>query len=564
MPPLPRAAAVAAICSCCACATAAGAEVPSRVVALSGEQAPGAADTFRTFANPVISSDGRVAFQANLSGPVTNFVPHGVWAGSRGDLKALALAGREAPDTGGARFRSPGWPITLTRSGEVLFYGSLLEGGGVTFDNDYGIWAGAPGGVRLVSRRGSPAAGLPGGVNYNLFFANPHPSGAMGFSASLSGPGVDGTNDTAVWLGRIGPTPSLQLLARGGDAAPGMQAGSRFTGLGTPLVSESGRIVLPANVVTPASGTQPLQGFWAGTPDALRVVALSGDAAPGADGRRFSFMSVPRLNDAGHVAFMGFLSTESPEEQLNNVGIWAGPAAVGGAVNAVAMEGRQAPGFASGVVFRGSAPGDDITYDAFRNPTLGGGGHVAFAATVFGDATDFDHNDGVWRSGPAGGAAGDPDSLALVAREGDRPPGTPEGTRFRGVLSGDDLIPAFESPLLNDRGQIAFEALTTGPLGEFGRGIWASDPGGVLRLVAHTGEEFVVGPGDVRVVELLKLNAGGSSDEGIQSALNDAGQLTFGARFTDGSEGVFVAVVPEPATALLAAAVGALVALRRR
>jgi len=68
----------------------------------------------------------------------------------------------------------------------------------------------------------------------------------------------------------------------------------------------------------------------------------------------------------------------------------------------------------------------------------------------------------------------------------------------------------------------------------------------------------------VRVVELLKLNAGGSSDEGIQSALNDAGQLTFGARFTDGSEGVFVAVVPEPATALLAAAVGALVALRRR
>jgi hypothetical protein len=64
----------------------------------------------------------------------------------------------------------------------------------------------------------------------------------------------------------------------------------------------------------------------------------------------------------------------------------------------------------------------------------------------------------------------------------------------------------------------------------------------------------VVGPGDVRVVELLKLNGGGSSGEGIQSAFNDAGHLVFAARFTDGSEGVFVATVPEPLAPILVVA----------
>jgi hypothetical protein len=246
---------------------------------------------------------------------------------------------------------------------------------------------------------------------------------------------------------------------------------------------------------------------------------------------------------------MGFLESANSDEQLIDVGIWAGAATPGG-IRVLTLEGQQAPGLSPGVVFRGSAPGDEVTYDAFSTAVLGGGGHVAFAATVFGDDIDFDHNDGVWVSEPLNLAAV-PD-LALIAREGDRPPGTPEGTRFVGIFFGDDLIPAFERPSINKSGQVAFEASTDGPLGAFGRGIWATDPSGVLRLIAHTGDKLFVSTEDAREIEVLKMHAGGSSANGQLSAINDAGQLAFSVRFTDGSEAVIVAtVVAEPSTTSL-------------
>jgi hypothetical protein len=242
---------------------------------------------------------------------------------------------------------------------------------------------------------------------------------------------------------------------------------------------------------------------------------------------------------------MGFLESDSDEQRLSDTGIWTG-AAVANGIEPVALEWRQAPGFESGVVFRGSAPGDVVSYSAFGNPVLSGNRHVAFAATVFGSGVDFDHNDGVWVSDPASASGG---NLALVAREGDHPPGTPAGTRFAGIFTGDDLIPAFEHPSVNSAGQIAFEGLTTGPLGEFGRGIWATDKLGNLRLIAHSGTEFEVAPGDFREIALLKLHAGGSSEEGYLSPFNDSGQLAFAVSFADGSEGVVVAsIVPELST----------------
>ena len=541
--------------------SSASGQITPQPVALSGEAAPGTAASFRTFANPIMNGSGDVAFQANLTGPTTDVVPHGVWAGVPGALRTLAVAGQPAPGIGGARFRTPGWPIVLTSDGASLFYGQLVEENGITFDNGYGIWTGMPGDMRLYSRRGDPAPGLPPGVNYDLFFANPHYSGRLGFSASLQGPAVDGSNYSAAWVGSIESPDSLRLIARGGDPAPGLPPGSRFLNLATPSVNASGAVLLQATATSALPGAPVVVGIWAGPPDNLRPVVTSVTPAPDAPGRTMSSFGVARLNDAGRIAFMGFLNADSDEQRLSDVGIWAG-AGVPGGVRGIALEGRQAPGFEDGVVFRASAPGDFITYDAFKNPSLGNGGHVAFAATVFGGSTDFFHNDGVWVSGPVGGPK--PPALTSVAREGDHPPGTPDGTLFAGILSGDDLIAAFESPLINASGQVAFEALTSGPLGQFGRGIWATDPAGVLHLVAHTGAEFEVAPGDVRQVELIKLNAGGSSADGQLSAFNDAGQLAFGLRFTDGSEGVFVATVPEPAAIVwLLPAVALLVRIRR-
>jgi hypothetical protein len=290
---------------------------------------------------------------------------------------------------------------------------------------------------------------------------------------------------------------------------------------------------------TDGSSTTQQPGIWVGPPDDLRLVTMTQWPAPGTDGR-FSSFTAPRLNNAGQIAFRGFLDIDSGQ-QLNDVGLWAGSVSDG--IQPIALEGQRAAGFDDPTaVFSGSAPGDLLTFDPFGNPVLSGGGHIAFTGSVVADTVDVDHNDGIWISDPLTNS--DLPRLNLVAREGDHPPGTPNGTRLEGIAYFDDLIPAFESPLVNKKGQVAFTALTKGPLDELGSGIWATDASGNLHLVAHSGDEFAVGPGDEREIALLKLNPGGSSEEGNLSALNDVGQLVFALSFTDGSEAVVVATIP--------------------
>ena len=128
-------------------------QVTDWLIALSGEHAPGTDGTFLRFSNPVINAFGDVAFQADLSGSTTDVVPHGIWAGSRAALRPVAIAGQQAPSTDGARFRTPGWPIVLTADGQTLFYANLVNSVDVTFDNDYGIWAGPSEDLRLLARK---------------------------------------------------------------------------------------------------------------------------------------------------------------------------------------------------------------------------------------------------------------------------------------------------------------------------------------------------------------------------------------------------------------------------
>ena len=85
-----------------------------------------------------------------------------------------------------------------------------------------------------------------------------------------------------------------------------------------------------------------------------------------------------------------------------------------------------------------------------------------------------------------------------------------------------------------------------------------------MQLIAHTGTDLEISPGDIRTIALLKLHAGGSSEDGYLSAFNDTGQLSFGIGFTDGSEAIVVAtVIPEPSTSCLVMVGGLCVALLR-
>ncbi|OQY98327.1 MAG: hypothetical protein B6D36_17655, partial [Planctomycetes bacterium UTPLA1] len=69
----------------------------------------------------------------------------------------------------------------------------------------------------------------------------------------------------------------------------------------------------------------------------FQAVALSGQSAPGAPGRFFSFYYPPAISNNGRVAFAGWLTGATS----NDEGLWSG---LPGSIQLVASEGSVAPG----------------------------------------------------------------------------------------------------------------------------------------------------------------------------------------------------------------------------
>jgi hypothetical protein len=166
---------------------------------------------------------------------------------------------------------------------------------------------------------------------------------------------------------------------------------------------------------------------------------------------------------------------------------------------------------------------------------LNDAGQTAFLAFHTGDGSIGTRSSICWES---------PEGLTLVARSGDHAPGTPDGVVFMSSLDS-----AFNQPLLNNSGQIAFFGRTN-----YGRGIWATDRSGTLQLIARVGDLMEVAPGDVRRILDLGFASSVSVSPGDRS-FNDRGQIVFRASFA-GSSGIFVSnavAVPEPTVTLLSA-----------
>ncbi len=184
------------------------------------------------------------------------------------------------------------------------------------------------------------------------------------------------------------------------------------------------------SAITAASAVMAISLGLAGAAEAatLRIIALTGQEAPGTGGALFSDFDDerPALNDSGEVAF--YAELEGPGvTAANDVGIFTSGALV-------ARTGDPAPGVGGAV------------YESFGNePALNNAGETAFRARLTGPGVTPDNNTGVFTSG------------ALVARDGDAAPG------IGGAVYSQGVSPFFGRPSLNDVGQVAFTAVFDGP-----------------------------------------------------------------------------------------------------
>lgn len=194
-----------------------------KLIARKEDVAPGAGnevkfDSFGSSDNkPLLNNAGQVSFSARLTGPgVDGFNEDGIWSGDASGVGLVARAGNPAPGTGaGVAFFGFGFPL-LNGAGQIAFRGNLT-GSEVGSSNDSGIWVTDSNGLlQLIAREGAAAPGAESGVNFASFFP-PMLNGAeqVAFAASLTGPGVDGSNNSGVWA--TDSDGLLQLIVRKGD-----------------------------------------------------------------------------------------------------------------------------------------------------------------------------------------------------------------------------------------------------------------------------------------------------------------------------------------------------------
>lgn len=534
-----------------------------RTVALSGDVAPGAGagvafDVF-SFASapPVLNNSGQVALTALLQGTGAASNDTGIWKETSNGLTLVAREGALAEGTNvnfgdlrGARF-------VLNSQGGVAFRGGLdTSQPGVNSTNSAGVWSDAAGGtLALVARGGDAAPGTTALFRADTFTAPAlNSSGQIVFKNLLQGPGVNAGNSTGIWSAAGGG--GVELVAREGNAAPSGSPGTTFGDVGSlafaPQLNDQGQTVFHA-LVRPPGAVNDLgsdESLWKGGPAGLELIARAGDVAPGvAMDARFRFFSRNEglaLNDKGHTAFRAGLDLASPGVDLtNDAGIWSDRDGAG--MSLTVREGDQAPGAPVGALFNFNTIPDDLV--------LNNQGHTAFLAVLQGAELGA----GIWSERQGTG-------LQLVARVGAPASDVEAGVLFQSFFSG--------TLVLNNRGQTAFYGTLTGPGvidSTNDAGIWAEDIAGNLRLIAREGNEIDVSDDplnpDLRTIsQLIPLAGSTGNGDGRPSAFNDLGQLVFAARFTDGSEGVFVSnlvAIPEPTSLVMVLALSIFAASQR-
>ncbi|MBI5764808.1 MAG: hypothetical protein HZA51_14930 [Planctomycetes bacterium] len=489
-------------------------------------------------------------------------------AGGGLSFQTVALSGQAAPGTGG-RIYSFFYPPSIGSSGRVVFPGWLT---GAT-SNDEGLWSGLPGSIQLVAREGSAAPGTTGVFGQNSWTAPScvNSNGTVAFTASLTGPGIDGTNNTGIWVGQPG---ALALVARAGNAAPGTPAGVVFSGgmQNWLMLNDLGHIVFRANLVGPGITTANDAGIWAGAPGALQLVAREGDVAPGTGGvfdlfnYQFEAYPVPVINAAGDVVFSG--------HHTGGRGIWRWS---GGVLELVARTNT-------------NAPGTSALFEYLFDPWMNASGELVFKASLMGEGVDFTNNNGIW--------AGVPGAVGLVVRKGSPAPGT-SGLLFvlnadsvglnsiddggfvtilssvatsdwtstpglgiwrYGIEGGGSAWMVYSDPAPGMSGVIMGNPNTCGPHPASsmpfpsqltGTGVtnsndecyWLKDVGSSPRLIVRENDQFDIGGGVMRTIGTITTSPGGHR----QSGYNANRQMVIGLGFAGGSSGIFAANVPVPA-----------------
>jgi hypothetical protein len=132
-------------------------------------------------------------------------------------------------------------PDPRINSAGLVTFEAFLTGGGVTGANNVVMYLGTPQAPQLIARGGNQAPGMAAGVNYSAIGAAAlNDAGQVAFAVDFAiGSGVNSTNDTAIYLGL---PAALSPIVREGAPAPGVGDGISYAGFDWPEINETGQV----------------------------------------------------------------------------------------------------------------------------------------------------------------------------------------------------------------------------------------------------------------------------------------------------------------------------------
>lgn len=363
----------AAIAFCLAgfCRSAAAQGATYRIVAFTGQTAPGGG-TFYNFGLPRIGAEGTVGFVNVDSRGAGN--TYKIFAGLPGALRLVVSEADKVPGLSGGTFQDF-QDVSVSKDGLVAFNAGASSNGYIK-----GIWAESPQGLVLGAYA---ATGEPSGHDISAL-------GAVGFRSGLlgaKGQESPGTTFDALFFGAAG---SLNDVLKQNQVLDGkllqtiydtsVAADSVGTGVD---VNESGSVALKI-IATPSATPSPKETIYVGSPAAPKAIAAQGDVPPGLENTSYQHLSdKPTIAANGLVAFSSTLSS----------GSGPGSAIFAGTPTAV-----------SPLVFQGAVvpTTTDVTFGPLADAVVNSTGDVVFRATI--DYPGQITREGIWikrKTGPS-------------------------------------------------------------------------------------------------------------------------------------------------------------------
>jgi hypothetical protein len=495
--------------------------------------------TFASLLNPVVNSEGNVAFSGSID--IASADEAGVWfyrtSAQRLELiakdnsPAPAAWGVARPDTffGSTSVAQTFGPLKIY--GTDITFRARLKGGSTTTANDTAVYYEAP--LQQMVREGDIFDPRDNSRVGDLFeFANLSQDTTKRTLPLIN---TDSTKDTAVQNFPIASYYDVFYPREGQRVSSGINLGDVRDA--RPLLTWSDRTaprtIFRSTVTGPGiDATNDERILYADFGHfQTRQIASEGDLPSNARDVQFDsfFHPATGVSRAGLQLIFYGVSLSGVNVNTSNDSAIALSTLLP-SQNLFLREGQQLFGGPAGVVL-GDLGTDNL---------VGGEQHSVLFNNQLRGLGITEENDWalvVGQLGLTGGVA-----ARILAQEGAHVDGLPANSVLSGLdrphfqFTGDDAI---------------FNADFVGPNGT-GRGLFHAQLDQTApRLIVRTGQELDIGGGVFKTISDIGLIEMANPWDGRASQMNDAGQITFSLTFTDGSQGIFMAV-PEPGTIVLA------------